>query len=391
MSSSSSILNSDAKLRFVRPARRFCLRLSGFLLPLVLIGLLVAGTVARTGELLPVSFVAWLQTFNRPFIYLAQFSDHTYRLKVDAARLLRPDVLVMGSSRANQWRSAMFNPQTFYNAGNSIYPQRDFRQMLEDLGDYAPRVIIFSLDFYTFNNTWDQRFALVSHGDLGALNSAETADISRQFLDTAKSDPLEFSLNPREPLYGVPALGLMAARNGSGFRIDGSYQYGGHILGDPGVSLESAVQRVALGEKPFQPGRQIDQEQRREFERFVDLARKKGVVLVGITAPFAPALVEALDRSPQHEIWRDFQKPEFSDWIRRQGVIYFNFTHLESFGGKADEFADPFHPSEPADIRMLLTMLREPAFRALFPKLDPLSLEARLKQASRFEAYRNEF
>jgi hypothetical protein len=160
---------------------------------------------------------------------------------------------------------------------------------------------------------------------------------------------------------------------------------------DPGVSLESAVQRVALGEKPFQPGREIDQEQRREFERFVDLARKKGVALVGITEPFVPALVEALDRSPQHEIWREFQKPEFADWVRRQGVIYFNFTRLESFGGKADEFADPFHPSEPADLRMLLTMQREPAFRALFPKLDPSLLEARLKQASPLEVYRNEF
>jgi hypothetical protein len=390
MSSSSFILNSDAEPRFARPARRFCLRLTGFLLPLVLIGLFVAGIVIRTGELLPVSFIARLQTFNRPFIYLAQFSDHNYRLKVDAARLLRPEVLVMGASRSNQWRSA-FKPQTFYNAGNCVYAQRDYRQMLEDLGDYSPRVIIFSVDFYTFNNTWDQRFALVSHGDLGTLNSAETANISRQLLNEAKSDPREFSLNLREPLYGMPALGLMAARSGSGFRIDGSYQYGGRILGDAGVSLESAVQRVALGEEPFQPGRRIDEEQRREFERFVDLARRKGITLVGITVPFAPALVEALDRSPQHEIWREFQKPEFAGWIRRQGVIYFNFTHLESFGGKADEFADPFHPSEPADIRMLLTMLREPAFRALFPKLDPLSLEVRLKQASRFEAYRNEF
>jgi hypothetical protein len=396
MSSSSSTLNSDSGLDLVRPARQFCLRLARFLAPLALIGLLAVGIVIRTGELLPVSLIARLQTFNRPFIYLPQFSDHTYQLKIDAIRLLRPDVLVMGASRANQWRSAMFKPQTFYNAANCLYTQYDYRRMLEELGDYAPRVIIFSVDFYTFNNAWDPTFASVSYGDLGGLRSAETATIGLGLLKTAKSNLLELLPNPREPLlrepaYGMPALGLMAARSGTGSRIDGSYQYGARIRGEAGVSLQSAIERIAVGRKPFQPGRQIDEEQRREFERFVDLARKKGIALIGVTSPFAPPLVEALDHSPQHGIWKQFQSPEFADWIRRQGVTYFNFTHLQSFAGKVDEFVDPFHPSEPAHIRMLLAMLHEPAFRTRFPNLDTQSLEARLEKATPLEAYRNEF
>ena len=353
--------------------------------------LFVATIVARSGELLPVNIVARLQTFAMPFIYLTQFSDHNYRLKVDAARLLKPDVLIMGASRSNQWRSAMFKPRTFYNAGNCIYALRDFRRMLEDLGDYTPRVIIFSIDFYTFNRTWDQRFTNISHSELGSLASAETISISWQLLNKAESDPRELSFTPREPLYGTPALGLTASRLGAGFRLDGSYQYGPQILANAAPDIAGAIGRVTRAEEPFEAGSEIDEEQRREFERFTDLARKKGIALVGITVPFAPALVQAVDHSPRHEIWRQFQKPEFADWIRQQGVIYFNFTDLESFGGKADEFADPFHPSEPALVRMLLTMLREPSFRALFPDLEPGALEARLKQATRFEVYRNEF
>lgn len=389
MCSSSFILNSDVAR--ARPARRFCLRLAVFLAPLVLIGLVVGAFAIRSGELLPVSLIARLQTLHRPFIYLAEFSDHTYRLKVDAARLFKPNVLVMGASRANQWRSAMFKPETFYNASNCIYALRDYRRMLADLGDYAPRVIIFSVDFYTFNSIWDQGFGSVSHTDLAGPESAEEAYIFRSLIGRARHDPGELSLNPRDPLYGVPALGLVAARIGAGSRIDGSYQYGASILGIPGVSLDSALHRIAVGKEPFQFGNRIDEGQRREFERFVELARKKGIALIGITSPFAPALVQALDRSPRHEIWREFQRPEFADWIKQQGVIYFNFTRLESFGGKVDEFADPFHPSEPAQLRMLLTMLRAPAIQALFPNLDPVLLEGRLKQATSFEVYRNEF
>jgi hypothetical protein len=64
---------------------------------------------------------------------------------------------------------------------------------------------------------------------------------------------------------------------------------------------------------------------------------------------------------------------------------------MESFAGKADEFADPFHPSEPAYVRMLLAMLDDDRFRALFPDIDAKSLKERLAQATRFEAYRNDF
>ena len=36
---------------------------------------------------------------------------------------------------------------------------------------------------------------------------------------------------------------------------------------------------------------------------------------------------------------------------------FFNVANLESVGGRPQEFVDPFHPSESAYIRMLLTML----------------------------------
>ena len=55
----------------------------------------------------------------------------------------------------------MFRPAVFYNAGNCIYTQRDYRRMLEDIGNDTPRVIIFAIDFYTFNNDWDATFGMV--------------------------------------------------------------------------------------------------------------------------------------------------------------------------------------------------------------------------------------
>jgi hypothetical protein len=391
MSSSSSISNSRRAASHDRQAPRFGVRLAKFFAPILLLGFIGGAIVLISGELLPVNIVARLQSYGRPFIYLAKFSDHTYRLKIEATIIKKPEILVMGASRSNQWRSAMFRPAVFYNAGNCLYTQRDYRRMLEDIGDNAPRVIIFSVDFYTFNNDWDPTFGMVAYGDLSGWGSEEQKKILRDFVDQARSEPQSLIRVPIDPVYGVPALGLMASSTGIGTRLDGSYQYGARILGKQGVSLESAIERTVIGRKPFQFGARIDQSQRDEFERFVKLARSRGITLIGVTMPFAPPVVDALNRSPKHAIWREFQTPEFGEWIERQGVTYFNFTNLESFGGRPQEFVDPFHPSEPAYIRMLLTMLASSKVRAIFPEIDTNALRKRLAESSDFESYRNDF
>ncbi len=107
--------------------------------------------------------------------------------------------------------------------------------------------------------------------------------------------------------------------------------------------------------------------------------------------PYDPAVVRALNESPGHGSWREFQDNAFGEWLRGLGVVYFNFTRLETFGGRPDEFVDPFHPSETAYLRMLLNMLSTPAFRHLLPELRPQPLMHRLRSASALEVFRNEF
>src|SRR4051794_12267626 len=135
--SSSSFISSS---RPVSPARRFLRELSLFLLPLTVIAILGTGIALLCGELLPVRVVAWLQTREKPFVFMPQLSDHTYRFKLEVILRRRPETLALGSSRANQWRSAMFRPTDFYNAANAIFAVRDFHRMLEEFGDFTPRV-----------------------------------------------------------------------------------------------------------------------------------------------------------------------------------------------------------------------------------------------------------
>ena len=127
---------------------------------------------------------------------------------------------------------------------------------------------------------------------------AEHKKILRSFIDQARLEPRSLIHAPIDPVHADPAWGLMASSTGIGTRLDGSYQYGSRILGKEGVSLESAIERTTIGRKPFQFGTRIDQAQRDEFERFVKLAQSKGITLIGVTMPFAPKVVDVLNRSP---------------------------------------------------------------------------------------------
>lgn len=392
---SSSSISSSERVEIMVPARTdLYRRLACFVLPYCAVAFVGVLLALRTGELLPTRFVAWLMNGPITFVYLNEFSDHSFQFKLQSSRMRQPEILAIGGSRMNQWRSAMFKPYGFFNASNCLYTQRDYRRFLEGLGSYAPRVLIFSLDFYTFNPAYDPFFENVAFSDIGGFGSAEQVEILRALLRRAASDPYAFMPNQREPLHGVQALGLHAARTGTGFRRDGSYQYGGAILGlssAGAVSLSDAIKRVENGTVPLLRADHLDSERRREFERFALIAQSKGIKLVAITMPFAPALKEALDLSSKHGIWREFQNDETADWISKQGVLYFNFSDLSSFGGKADEFIDPFHPSEPAFVRMLKVMLKNDQFAALVPNLKAESFDQLQPSATRFEVYFNQF
>ena len=270
----------------------------------------------------------------------------------------------------------MFGGTSFYNACQALYGQNDYRKFVEDLGDDVPKTIIFSLDFYTFNPDFGRVFGHVSYTDLSLLKGRELAVIIKGIAQNPQQ--LAFLTPPRDPVSGITAVGLQAAKTGNGFRGDGSYQYGAILRGLPNsgaVTIAAGVTRVKQGAVPFFPAARLGEEVKAEMKRFVDYANRKGIRLIAITTPLAPDVVSALDNSQNHGAWREFNSPDFEDWLAGLGIKHFNFSRIESFAGRAAEFMDVFHADETAYDRMMLQMLRDPAFRALVPGADPSAIE----------------
>ncbi len=380
MSVSSSIINSSVTAGAARIGkRRFLGRLAWFAAPYAIVLSLATAVLALSGEIIPAAWVARLQARGYDFLYLPAYTDHNYQVKLQAARLMRPDVLVIGGSRVNQFRRRMFGSTSAYNAGQVLYGQQDYRRFLEDLGEETPRTLIFSLDFYTFNSDYGDIFRYVSYGDISLWRDRELAVILKGI--SREPRQLGVLLPPRDPVSGITALGLQAAKTGNGFRNDGSYQYGLILRGMPNtgaVTSAAGVERVRQGAAPFLPAAHLGESARAELKRFAEYANRKGIRLIAITTPLAPEVVDALDRSAEQGAWREFNSPAFGEWVASLGIKHFNFARIESFAGRKDEFMDAFHGSETAYDRLMLQMLRDPAFRAAVPGADVAAIEARL-------------
>jgi hypothetical protein len=315
-------------------------------------------------------------------------------MKAAAAQRLKPQVAVIGSSRTTQWRRAMFAPYRFYNAGGVSYRQQDYLKMLDEIPLEAPAVLLFSLDFFTFSAAWDPYFEHASYEDLPGPGTPAFTQRVRKMLDAVIAEPSLPFRALEDPLTHVPAVGLRAAATGDGLRIDGSHQYGGFIRADPSVDRDTpdlVLGRVRRGEAPFLFGAELDRPRMALFETFARRARERGITLVGVTMPFHPRVLSALEASGNYGNWREFRSERMAAWLRSLGVLHFDFTELASFGGNEFEFADPFHPSEPAYARMLLVMMRDARIRTLLPAIDSRAIERRLLHATPLELYRNDF
>ena len=97
-----------------------------------------------------------------------------------------------------------------------------------------------------------------------------------------------------------------------------------------------------------------------------------------------------MQASPRHHAFREFRSAESAAWLASLGVDYFDFSDLKSIDGDPSEFIDPYHPSEPAYLRMLIRMASKPEVADLLG-VDTDYLASRLSSATRLEVFRNEF
>jgi hypothetical protein len=169
----------------------------------------------------------------------------------------------------------------------------------------------------------------------------------------------------KRDLVGTPAV-----LNQEGFRYDGSYRFSLVRLAQSRKTNLTA--NFLVQAMPGSPS--ISQKQMASLQRLSDIARERGISLVGIQLPYIKEGIEYLDTNESYHsysgVWREFESAETRDRFAKMGIKFFDLARTVA-GDDKSNFIDAFHPSEIGMLEVMRELLKHPDFRGEFPKINP--------------------
>jgi hypothetical protein len=328
-------------------------------------------------------------------------------IKVAGAELARPDVLVLGASRQGEFRSAMFKPYSFYNAGKTYWsfePQLDMLKLIS--ARRPPKAIIISIDYLNFENQEVERRYEMEAGmplqcparcaNWDALNWLPYS-LQKHLLGTTISVAKQIFSSPGGELDDFKLFGLTSVPDESAFVHDGSM----HYLTDSIANAPAPVSReLLLKLAEFDRSNQLNAEQVGQLRDLAEYARQNGIAVIGVQLPLDLRRLE-LSRpsgngaggSPD-SVWSIFERSETKKLIESMGINFVDLSGLRE-ATNSQAFIDAFHPGEYLVLTSLIAMLKDPRIGRLLPDIDLAALEKKKIAAEAagnyFRVYGHEF
>lgn len=308
----------------------------------------------RTGEVRAVDVEQLAhdqQSSSTELLFGPAYSDCTSYLKIATTALVRPKVLVTGTSRSVQVRAAFFSVP-FYNAGNAIARAPELRPFLARVPKEAqPEVFLLILDQFFLNAATNAADAI----EFPPFEERATCTPKGKFVTEnwyrAYRDILRRKITPgllQSPPF-ADGVGLRAQAYGAGYRSDGSYSIGT----DGVVAFDDTYNRMAKGVRRFQWGSDVSPELVNEVAAFLDEASKRGIHVVAVMPPYAPTVYDRLLAS-DHFGYVPKVYPALANVFESRGHSLYDFSDVRNLGMTDADFYDGFHGSEKLFARLML-------------------------------------
>jgi hypothetical protein len=369
--------------------------------PCLIALLLVEVALWRAGESMPLSRVEKLLRENSPGrLFMRQYFDQgLYRLKHLMVEKRHPRVLILGTSRVMQFRQEMFRPQEgeFCNAGGMIQHLRDLEEFTATLSRTSmPEVVILGVEMWWFNPIWHQReesrkfYNDASTRD-GAYDAFAHASVLRSFIrqciSPGKSELGHDVKTFLSPLVqggarsDIRRIGYYARTKQSGFRGDGSFDYGLPVPSKNGswdfVDREKPTieERIRMGMGGFELTSNLSDKSLRRFRSSLRRMRELGATIICFTPPFASSVVTLLENDPRHSAFWQKYLLEISTIAKEEGASMFIIKTPTDLGLDDRAMIDGIHAMETFHVALLRQISMNNELN-LFIKLD----QARLSQ-----------
>lgn len=369
--------------------KKFMVRSSIFMSPILLIAALTAWVLHTGGEFVSVDEVVRRQSNGERVLWCPAYTSPLKYYKLRGAQAARAKVVALGTSRILQIRQEFFRPEIrFFNAGNGIERLGQMRKFLEGLTkEQAPELLIISLDQNFFNEGWDN-FKDDNYERELSRNSGSVNILIKSW-DRVIADYMKGKFSVGD-LKGRPSeatgeirIGINSIVNSNYFRPDGTHHYGKYILEstadppDEGSEFASTFDMMKRGVIYFRHGRDVSAEAVRHLRGLLAYCSNRNIKVVAFLPPYAVAICEKIKAMRNEYSYmfklRETLAPVFDEF----GFELFDFTDPGSIGSDRREYYDGFHASEKAYLRMFIKMAGSGKLLKEYGE-DPESLKLRL-------------
>jgi hypothetical protein len=305
----------------------------------------------------------------------------------------RPDVVILGASRAGQFRCAMFKPYSCYNAGFIGWSLTRTAEVLKIMGgSKPPKLVVLTSDFANLGPDYERYYSReLREMPLAYPWWTLAGSVIQGFIKSAALhvmapfSPMEdFIRKTVGRLVDNEVQGPPAFISEMAFRNDGSWF-------DMPREGPAARRRRALHQMNEVPSQMqhLDRGQLDLMASIGETARRRGIAVTAIQVPFPSLVTSFLDASKDFTIhgmrypsslWREFEKPQTAATFAGWGISFFNSGRISRNDGAAC-FFDSMHPGEYPTLVATITALKDPRVRAVLPAIDIGALEQQRDRA----------
>jgi len=336
------------------------LKIFFFSLPVILVLLLPAVIIFFCREYYSVDDILYAQRKDPSVLYNTCCSNLRAPYKKALVLEKNPEIITLGTSRVLEFRQEFFrDPAIFANAGQAIVNINDLPEFMRKL-----KVILLGLDHQMFTPgyaTQDttsfmpesvvERFGTVLGGNWKRI-------YTYMFQGKVPADIIVRS-------FRSDNVGMAALTNGSGFRADGSYNYGDSLEErdqhfSSSTDLSNMLASLSSDREAFLYGTRISGEAVNNLKQFLDMAKKRNIVVIGFLPPYPQGIYRKMLSVPDAYAKMVTQLPAtLTNIFAAYGDQFYDYSDDSVIGAGQNEYVDPFHGTDKLSLRVLIDIAKK--------------------------------
>jgi len=331
-----------------------------FILPIGLIFIVPLFILLTSREYYSTEKAIEAQTNNPEIVYGPAYNniDRLYKKQLVAAK--QPEVVALGSSRVMQFRKEFFiKPESFVNGGGGASSLLEIEKFIKDLPtDNKIKLIIINLDHEMFKS--DKQFTTIYNTEPNIIIKWLKNDWRQSYLDyfSGKFSLTELLQQSKKSEH----IGLNALIHNSGFRQDGSYQYGKTLLDhdrDKNLTAEFAatLESIKNDRSSFIFSKEIPDSTMKTVDDILRLCQERGIYVIGYLPPMPRQFYNKISNID------DDYKANMLSLPKKVGLIFsernfdfYNFSDIKTINATDEEFVDAQHGTDKIYIRIAIYM-----------------------------------